>query len=649
MTPFVLPEAGLSSELSLNEAIDKAQEALLACQHPEGYWSFPVEVDVTITAESLLLRRFLEIWDSAIAEKASRYLFHCQNEDGGWPLFYGGPSDVSASVKAYFALKLAGFSPEEPRMVRANRMILALGGIEAANVFTKYQLALFGQFPWQGAPAMPLEVFAFPNKFYFSLANISYWSRTVLVPLLVVLHFRPQIDLDSKFHVNELYIDLANKESYSLKVSAPLFSYRNFFLMIDKALHLYEKFPWKPWRKNILKEIENWLVTRLEKKGGLGGIYPAMANSVIALRLLGYSWDHPLIRNQWKEIEELSFSRGETFFVQPCHSPVWDSALSVLALTDSGLAADHPQLQKAGEWLLSKQVSIDGDWKIKFPKIEGRGWYFQFDNEFYPDIDDTAAVILALKRIRLSDSLETQKEKAIQAGLQWIQGMQSSDGGWGAFDKDNNHYRLNLIPFADHGALLDPSTADVTARALTALRASSFQFFSAPIEKGLSALLSTQEIDGSWFGRWGANYIYGTWSTTAALKTHGFHPAHPALKKANDWLHLKQNQDGGWGESLLSYQNKKNAGIGNSTFSQTAWAIMALIATGEKSETVSLQRGVDYLLQHQNQDGTWSEKEFTGTGFPKVFYLKYHGYSLYFPLMALAQLRQLTTLVGPNL
>lgn len=634
--------ASVSSELylsepSLKEALKKAQKALLERQHEAGYWSFPVEVDVTITSEYLLLCRFLGIWDAQKAQKGSQYLLSKQNEQGGWSLFYGGPSDVSASVKAYFALKLTGVSPNEPKMIRAKEVILSLGGIEACNVFTKYQLALFGQFPWHGAPVMPLEAFSLSNKFYFSMYNISYWSRAVLMPLLVILNFKPHSLLEEKFHLDELFIDVKHKKSYSMRFDKPLFSYRNFFLLIDKALHLYEKFPWKPWRKSILKKIHQWILTRVQKKGGLGAIYPAMANSVIALRLLGHSFEEPIVQQQWQEIEALIYSNNDDFFVQPCHSPIWDTALSVLSLRDSGLSATHPQIQKAGEWLLSKQVSLSGDWKEKFPNIEGRGWFFQFDNEYYPDIDDTAAVILALKRIELPSHLEVQKEDAIQQGLLWIQGMQSQDGGWGAFDKDNNHYHLNLIPFADHGALLDPSTADVTARALMALRATSGQNYSSQVERGLAYLLSQQELGGSWFGRWGANYIYGTWSVTSVLKAHGFYANHASFKKANDWLCLKQNDDGGWGESLLSYQDISYAGKGESTPSQTAWSVMALLATGETEQSEVVARGLRYLISGQKEDGTWAEEAFTGTGFPKVFYLKYHGYSLYFPLMALGQ------------
>ncbi len=629
-----------SLQLKLKEVVRKGQKQLLLDQHADGYWSYPVEVDVTLTCEYLLLRHFLGIWDSESAVQASRYLWAQQGEDGGWPLFYGGESNISASVKAYFALKLSGFSTDEPNMIRAQQKILSLGGIEACNVFTQYQLALFGQFPWQGAPAMPLEVFSLPDRSYFSMANISYWSRAVLIPLLVILHFKPSSVLSDSMQLDELYLDITHKKKYSIPFSKNVVSWKNVFLLIDKALHAFEKISWKPWRKSILKKIKHWLVTHVEIKGGLGAIFPAMANSVIALKLLGYSLDHPLVQRQWNEIEELICRRSEQedLFVQPCHSPIWDTALAILTLIDLGLPTDSPQLQKAGEWLLQKQVTLDGDWKKKHPEIEGKGWFFQFENSFYPDVDDSAIVIVALSKIKFSSEREKKKQEAIESGRKWLEGMQSSDGGWGAFDKDNNHIKLNLIPFADHGALLDPSTADVTARALLALRSTSSQLSGAGIERGLKFLAQEQELNGSWYGRWGANYHYGTWSVLTVLREHGFDSSHASLKRANDWLHLTQNKDGGWGESLLSYESDRFHGKGESAPSQTGWALMALLASGENRDSRVVQKGVQFLVERQNEAGGWEEKQFTGTGFPRVFYLKYHGYPLFFPLMALGQI-----------
>jgi len=523
-------------------------------------------------------------------------------------------------------------------MIRAKEKIKSLGGVEHCNVFTKYQLALFGQFPWEGAPAMPIEVFVFPKFFYFNLYNISYWSRTVLIPLLVLLHFKPNCPLSENEQLDELFLDPKAKKTFRMKMTFPMFSFNNLFLLFDKGIRLFEKWPWKPWRKNILKKIEQWIFDHTDKGGGLGAIYPAMMNSILAMRLLGHSFESPWVKQQWEEIKKLIVEEQDCLFVQPCHSPVWDTALSILALSDSGLPPEHPALGRAAQWLVERQSPCRGDWAIKYPKVQGKGWFFQFQNDYYPDIDDTTIVLLALERVRLSPQEEIGKQMAIQSGTQWILGMQSLDGGWGAFDKDNNKIRLNTIPFADHGALLDPSTADLTARAIQVLNTLHPTEASFQIEKGISKLLQLQEKEGPWFGRWGVNYIYGSWSVLVALKQCGFHPSQKNVQQAVHWFKTCQNSDGGWGESPLSYEDKSQMGKGKSTPSQTSWALMGLLSAGEEVENQILNQGVQYLIRTQLEDGGWEEKEFTGTGFPKVFYLRYRGYGLYFPLMALSQI-----------
>lgn len=631
------------SQHSLREVVEKSINLLFELQDPAaGFWDFPFEVDTTIPSEYLMLRRFLDRWDPQVAEKIARHLWSRQNEDGGWPIFHGGKSEISASVKTYFALKLCGFKSDHPGMRRARETILRLGGAENTNVFTKYTLAFFGQYPWNGTPSMPVEVFAFPKWFYFNLYNVSYWSRAVIAPLLVLLHYKPLCRLPQEFQLDEIFADPKAKKSNPLKWSRPVFSYKNFFLLMDKGLKGFEKIPWKPWRKLILKRIENWILNRTGHGGGLGAIYPAMANTVMALRLMGHSLESPAVQSAFTEVEKLLREEGNALMVQACHSPVWDTALSIITLSEAGVPEADPRMRRAAQWLLSKQARVPGDYKTKYPGIEGRGWYFQFHNDIYPDVDDTAVVLLALKRVRLAPEMEKIKLEAVESGLKWLAGMQSNDGGWGAFDKNNNHTRLNAIPFADHGSLLDPSTADVTARAVHALREWGNGRYLFQLEKGIRYLMKEQEPEGCWFGRWGVNYLYGTASVVVALNQIGFSPRHPVLRRAVHWLEAVQNEDGGWGETCLSYADKSLKGRGKSTASQTAWALLGLFCSGETLENKTVSRGIDYLVKTQNSKGSWDEYEFTGTGFPNVFYSRYKGYSHFFPLMVLGQAYQAT-------
>lgn len=624
----------------LRRAVDKARDYLLSLQKPQGNWCFTLEADTSLTSEYLMIRWLLGIWDPARASKAANFLWAKQGSDGGWPIYHGGPSDVSATVKAYFALKLCGFSAADSRMQKIRDKVKALGGVEACNVFTKYQLALFGQFPWQGTPSMPLEIFHLPKWFYFNLYNISYWSRTVLVPLLVILGTKPRCDLPPELALDELFLNPASKKSFRMPWSRPALSWKNFFLAIDKILKLFEKIPWKPWRARTLKKIENWILSRADKEGGLGAIFPAIANAVVALRYLGHGFDSPAVQSQWKEIEQLAGETENQFFLQPCFSPVWDTALAILALLESGHPADDPRLQLAAEWLLQKEVKTAGDWRVKNPAGPVGGWYFQFGNEYYPDVDDTAVVLMSLHRVKLSPSAETRKQAAMERAFRWLLSMQSRDGGWGAFDKNNNKMKLNFIPFADHGALLDPSTADVTARVVEAISRCRFADGASAAEKAVRFLAREQEKEGGWYGRWGVNYIYGTWSVLAALSARGFHPQHPLIGRAAAWLRSVQHSDGSWGESQHSYLDPAAKGKGKGTASQTAWALLALSAQNESPKRSASALGAAYLIQNQTPEGTWQEEEFTGTGFPRVFCLRYDGYHHLFPLWALGRLYQ---------
>ncbi|TLY13225.1 MAG: squalene--hopene cyclase [Nitrospirae bacterium] len=562
------------------------------------------------------------------------------------------PSEISASVKAYFALKLSGVPADESFMIQARDAILAKGGVVAANVFTKIALALFDQYDWRGIPSMPPEIMLLPKRFVFSLYAVSYWSRTVLIPLLIVFAHRPICRLPAEQGIEELYVEPRARVRYRevppFKKDAAWWTWRNLFITLDSILKLYDRLPLQALRKAAVTKAADWMLNHLKGSGGLGGIYPAMANSIVALRCLGYSVDHPLVVKALREIEELEVNevvndgRGqvETLHLQPCFSPVWDTSLLINALIEVGLPQDHPALLKAGQWLISCQTTKEGDWKVSAPQAEPGGWYFQFENEMYPDIDDTAEVLMALAKLRLAS--RDAQQHSIARGYQWVMAMQGSDGGWGAYDKDNNRTVFNLIPFADHRALLDPSTADLAGRCLELLGTLGYDRTHPAVGPALQFLRQEQEADGSWYGRWGVNYIYGTWSVLAGLRAIGEDMTMPYVRKAVAWLESKQNPDGGWGESCVSYADPTMAGMGDSTPSQTAWALIGLLSAGV-TDSISVVRGVNYLLRHQRHDGSWFENRHTGTGFPRVFYLRYHWYCQYFPLWALAMYRNFRT------
>ena len=626
----------------LDAAIARAQTALLDIQAPDGHWVGELEADTTITSEYLLLCHLLDRVDREHERKTINYLRSRQLDDGGFSLFEAGPSNLSATIKAYFALKMAGVPTDDPTMARARARVLAMGGPTQANVFTKILLALFGEYDWNGVPAMPVEIMLLPRQFYFNLYEISYWSRTVIVPLLILMDRKPVKWLPPERSLDELWSVPRERASLRFSRIPKPFSVRallwkNFFIAVDDALKIWERFSPRPLRRRAVAAARQFLEERLAVPGGLGGIYPAMANSVLALRTLGYPEDHPLIVGQLKEIEALAVESADAIHYQPCPSPVWDTSLAANALVESGLPSDHPALARAADWMLDRQVLAPGDWKVKRPHLEPGGWAFQYGNDFYPDLDDTGMVLMALEKIAGAEAERVQVAR--KRGLDWFVGMQGQDGGWASFDVDNNRLMLNNIPFADHGALLDPSTEDLTGRGLELLGTLGHRLDHPAVKPALDFIRRTQRSDGPWYGRWGVNYIYGTWSVLRGLRAIGENMGAEYVQRAVRWLTAQQNADGGWGETCESYDHPALAGCGPSIPSQTAWALLGLFAAGTTSGP-TVERGVAYLLATQRADGAWEDLLWNGTGFPRVFFLKYHLYARYFPLWALGVYRQ---------
>lgn len=621
----------------LDGALQHGVEALLALQDPAGFWLHELEADSTITSEYLLLRRWLGIPDASVEAKAIRHLRATQLPDGAWPIYHHGPANASASVKAYFALKLAGVPASDAAMRHAADRIRQLGGITRVNVFTKILLALFGEYAWDGVPMMPVEICLLPRWAYFNLSEISYWSRTVLVPLLIIFAHRPVRPVAAADRLDELYLVPRAEADLAFPRDARPCTWRNVFLLVDRLLRLHDRAVPRPFRQRAIRQAERWMLERMAGAGGLGGIFPAMMNAVIACTCLGYPLDHPVVRKALAEIDALRVEEDGSLRVQPCVGPVWDTALTINALVEAGVPPSHPALARAGNWLVAKQTSAPGDWRLKSAGVAPGGWAFQFDNEFYPDVDDTAVVLMALRKIRLPD--EEAKTRAIARGLNWVLALQGRDGGWGAYDRDNDRVVFNRIPFADHGALMDPSTEDLAGRVLEALGHLGFRPDEAAAARAVAFLKQMQRPDGSWYGRWGVNYLYGTWSVLAGLRSIGEDMQQPYVRRAVAWLQSRQNPDGGWGESCFSYDDPRTAGMGHSTPSQTAWALLALLHAGEARDP-AVARGVRFLLDTRQATGLWREPEFTGTGFPRVFYLRYHGYPAFFPVWALALYRR---------
>jgi squalene-hopene/tetraprenyl-beta-curcumene cyclase len=631
----------LTVHSALDRTIQEACDALLNTQSPEGYWLFELEADCTIPAEYILMMHYLDEIDVSLEGKIAAYLRSHQAEHGGWPLYYGGELDISCTVKAYFALKLVGDSPDAPHMQRAREAILQRGGAARSNVFTRIALALFGEVPWRAVPYIPVEIMLVPRWFPFNLDRVSYWSRTVMVPLFILCTYKPRAKNPRKVHVRELFTTPPEQEHHYFRLPTgrnARWLARAFFLL-DRCVRLIDPLIPKAMRKAATRRAEAWFIERLNGEDGLGAIFPAMVNALEAMVLLGYPADHPHRVIAKRALQKLLVVHGGTAYCQPCVSPVWDSALAGLAMQETGDAVAQAAANRALDWLKDLQLlDQPGDWQIQRPDLPGGGWAFQFANPHYPDLDDTAVIVWAMHR-------STQQERyqgALTRALNWLVGMQSSNGGFAAFDVDNTHYNLNYIPFADHGALLDPPTSDVTARVVTALSLVGRPQDRQALARAIDFLREEQMPDGSWFGRWGTNYLYGTWSVLMAFAQAGVGANDASVRRAVEWFAGCQNADGGWGESNDSYGwQSRPAEKAPSNPYQTAWALLGLLASGEVGSS-TVRSGVEFLLRTQQQDGLWSDPTFTAPGFPRVFYLKYHGYCAYFPLWALAAYRNLS-------
>ncbi len=616
-------------QAKIRRTIEAAQNYLLQIQYPDGHWRGELEGDTILESEYILTMHYIGRGNAGRVQMAANYIREQQLPAGGWAIYKGGDADVSASAKAYFVLKLLGDDPQAPHMRKAREVICNLGGLDAANSFTRIYLAIFGQYPWERCPAVPPEIILLPKWSPVSLAEMSAWTRGIVVPLAVIWAHKPHCPVPEHANIAELMIEGA-KPANELQSGF----WKSVFNTVDSTLKLFENRKWSPQREKALKACEQWMIDHFEKSDGIGAIFPPIINSIIALRCLGYDNHHPLTASQIGELEKLEIEDGDALRIAPCFSPVWDTALAMNALVESGMAKDHERLLKAAEWILGKEVKEVGDWKIKNPEGEPGGWYFEYANEFYPDVDDTFQVLTALNKIQFHNlEKEQRKQAAMQRALNWLLTMQNKDGGWASFDKDCDEQFLTQIPFADHNAMIDPSTADITGRGLETLATFNFDMQQPVAQRAIAYLLKEQERDGTWFGRWGCNYIYGTWLALHGLKCIGEDMMEGRFQAAGCWVRAMQNEDGGWGESPRSYEDAGLKGLGESTASQTAWAVMALMDTHDVSQSVD--RGIEYLINTQREDGSWTDDYWTGTGFPKVFYLRYHLYAVYFPLLAL--------------
>ncbi len=652
---------------ALKRALLRTRGWLVDRQHDDGHWVAELEGDTILESEYVLLLAFLGRHTSPTALKAARYILDRQLADGGWTTYPGGPVDVSASVKAYFALKLTGHDPSSAAMQRARAAILAHGGADAVNSFTRFYLALLGQISYEQCPAVPPEALLLPRLCPINLYRVSAWSRTIIVPLSIMSACQPVAAVNPRLGISELFLKPPGEwpplRCPGQKGGTGLLSWDRFFRSVDWALKLAQRRGWLPLRKRALAAAEKWVVERFAGSHGLGAIFPPMVWSLIALRCLGYSDDSPEVKYCHEHLEGLIIDEDDTVRLQPCKSPVWDTAITLRALAAGGLEPEHAVARRAVDWLLRQEIRRPGDWSKTVAAPAG-GWCFEYANEFYPDVDDTVMVLMALasqverpegiagmlppglqlighsavataeearERIATLDQLAATSQRA----LDWVLALQNRDGGWGAFDRDNDHEFLCHVPFADHNAMIDPSTPDLTGRVLEMLGHLGRRVGDAVVDRAVAYMRRTQEVDGSWFGRWGVNYIYGTWQALVGLAAVGLTPDDPLIVGGVNWLVAYQQPTGGWGESPDSYAQPHVRGQGPSTASQTAWAVMGLVAAGH-ARGPAATRGIQYLLDRQREDGTWHEEEFTGTGFPQVFYLRYHYYPIYFPLMALA-------------
>jgi squalene-hopene/tetraprenyl-beta-curcumene cyclase len=636
------------SSPGIGDAADGAGQALLECQQSDGHWVFELEADATIPSEYILLRHYRgEPRDAVLEQKIANYLRRIQGKHGGWPLYHDGDFDMSASVKAYFALKMIGDSPDVPHMKRAREAILARGGATRCNVFTRALLSLYGILSWPSVPEMPIEIMLLPRWFPFHLSKVSYWARTVLVPLLVLLALRPRARNPLGIRIDELFLQPPLSIGSAAKAPHQRWTWFILFRALDAVLRPASKLFPKTLRRRSIDRAVGFVTERLNGDDGLGAIFPAMANATMMFDVLGDSEKAAVARGS---VEKLLVVGKNEAYCQPCVSPVWDTALTCHALLELGSNESRAAALRGLDWLLPRQLlNVVGDWGFRRPKVRPGGWAFQYANAHYPDLDDTAVVVMAMDRARRIGA-GARYDHAIERGVEWIKGMQSRNGGWAAFDVDNVYDYLNNIPFADHGALIDPPTEDVTARCVSMLAQLGETLDNSEcLSRGIDYLRTTQRPDGSWYGRWGLNYIYGTWSSLCALNACGIDRRSAEIRKAAEWLLSIQNPDGGWGEDGTSYKlDYRGHEPALSTPSQTAWALLGLMAAGETNNP-AVERGVRYLSKTQTQSGLWDEERFTATGFPRVFYLRYHGYRKFFPLWALARYRNLKTKNDPGI
>jgi squalene-hopene/tetraprenyl-beta-curcumene cyclase len=616
------------------DALDAARRCLLARQQPDGHWVGELQGDTILESEYILLMAFLGRENEPRVIKVARYLLEQQLENGGWTNYPGGPVDVSVSVKAYFALKLTGHSVDAPHMQRAREVIRSLGGAARCNSFTKFFLALLGQFPYGNCPAVPPEMMFLPRWAYVNIYAMSSWTRTIVVPLTIFYAYKPVRRLPPELGVAELFLQPPQTPLWPHPPTRRWLTWTNFFIGVDQALKWMERWSPRFVREASVKKAAQWMIDHFADSDGVGAIFPPIIFTIVSLRCLGYADDSPEMQWAIKQLEDLVLEEDQTARVQPCMSPVWDTALSLNALAMAGMPTQHRAVTRGARWLLDREIQRPGDWSIANPHLEPGGWCFEYRNGFYPDTDDTAMVLMALART--SHAGTAQGHPAAERGLRWLLGMQNKDGGWAAFDRDIDHEILTRIPFADHNAMLDPSCPDITARVLEALGQFGYHVGHTQVDRAVRFIERSQDRRGCWIGRWGVNYVYGTWQVLVGLQAIDFNMSQPMVQRAVQWLKSVQQTCGGWGESCRSYDDPALAGQGMPTASQTAWALLALIAAGEASSD-EVKNGIDYLAATQQADGGWYEEAFTGTGFPKVFYLKYHMYSLYFPLMALAR------------
>ena len=618
----------------LPESIERGADHLISLQAEEGYWVGELEADSTLESDYIYYLHVLGKADPVRIEKLANYVRRKQLPDGGWNIYPGGPSELNATCKAYFALKLAGDTADSPQLTKARQVIHRLGGLEKSNSYVRFYLALVGAVGWELVPAIPPEMMLLPNWFPINIYEMSSWTRGIVIPMAILSSLRPDWRVPESAHVDELFKDPSRKTA-AFEWSDRFISWKNFFLALDRGLKIYEKSPWKPGRQRALRQAKQWMLEHMERSEGVAAIYPAMMNSIFALIALGHDTNDPLTNREIREFARFEIEEADTIRLQPCVSPIWDTCIAMVALQEAGVEPDHPSLVKATEWILSKQILGGGDWQIKNKDAEPGGWAFEFRNDHYPDVDDTAFILMALQRVKFPD--QARLDGAMRRGVQWLLSMQNRDGGWAAFDRDNDSKFLCNIPFADHNAMIDPSTADVTARVMECLGRFGWHAEHPAMQRGVKYLLKDQCEDGSWFGRWGVNYVYGTSGVLRALETVSLNMK-DYCKRAVNWLKTVQKPDGSFGESLLSYDDPRTKGQGNSTPSQTAWGLIGLLASADAGDP-AIAKAASWLVQQQNEDGSWGESDFTGTGFPCVFYLKYHLYRNSFPVYALARFR----------